>query len=129
MRVSNWNPQKYDSELLGVAMDRLEKAAEVVAEAARKRVKVGTVSRPIYKTGVYAGEPWTSRDGGALKKTIRVVSKHSVDPIIGESRNVRIYAGNYLVRYARVVEYAGKKFLRPALNASKKQIRSILGVK
>jgi len=44
----------------------------------------------------------------------------------GKSRNVRVYAGNYLVYYAQIVEYNGKQFMRPALNSSKAEIRSIL---
>ena len=100
-------------------MVRLKKAAEVVAAKARSKVKVGTVSRPMYKSGPYAGQPWTARDAGALKKTIRVVEKKGV-------HNVRVYAGNYLVYYAQIVEFSVKRFLRPALNSSKKEIRRIL---
>lgn len=128
-RVSNWNPQKYDGELIGASMVRLRKAAEVVEDNARNRCPVGSVSRPIYKTGPYAGQPWTARDAGALKKTIRVVEKKedtAITSVLGETRNVRIYAGNKKVHYAKIVEYAGKKFLRPALNASKQRIRQIL---
>ena len=130
MRVSNWNPQRYDSEFLGVAMKRLKEAAEVVATNARAKVPVGTLSRPIYKTGPYAGQTWTGRDAGALKKTIRVRTKHGTNSdIVGEHRNVRIYAGNFNVYYAKIVEYAGKKFMRNALRAAKPTIRSILGAK
>lgn len=127
MRVSNWNPQRFDSEFINASMDRLKKAAEVVADNARSRCPVGTKSRPIYKSGPYAGQEWTKRDAGALKKTIRVVEKYQKDSIeISSAKNMRVYAGNYLVYYARIVEYAGKKFLRPALNSSKTQIRQIL---
>jgi hypothetical protein len=131
MRVSNWNPQKYDSEFLGVVMDRLRKAAEVIADEARERCPVGTITRPIYKSGPYAGQAWTKRDGGSLKRSIRVVEKTGIPSGIGsfamaESRNIRIYAGNYFAYYAKIVEFAGKKFFRPALNASKGRVRQIL---
>ncbi len=107
-------------------MDRLRAAAGVVAASARARCPVGTVSRPVYKRGPYAGQPWTARDAGALKKTIRVVEKHDVSgAAILESRNVRVYAGNYIVYYAKIVEYT-RAYLRPALNASKGAIRSII---
>jgi hypothetical protein len=126
MRVSNWNPQKYDEEFINASMERLRKAAEVIAEKARSNCPVGTISRPIYKTGPYAGESWTARDAGALKKTIRVREKNSTGAAIATARNVRIYAGNSDVYYASIVEFAGKKFLRPALNSSKEEVRSIL---
>jgi hypothetical protein len=126
MRVSNWNPQKFDGEFMNTSMDRLRKAAEVVASKARAKCPVGTITRPIYKTGKYAGRPWTARDAGALKKTIRVVEKKEAGSQIMKARDVRIYAGNYLVYYAKIVEYNGKHFLRPALNESKNEIRDIL---
>lgn len=127
MRVSNWQPHKYDGEFANATMERLRSAAEVVASAARSRCPVGTVSRPMYKTGAYAGQPWTARDAGALKKTIRVVEKKGPDEgaVVFEDRNVRVYAGNYLRYYAKIVEYT-KPFLRPALAASKGTIKSIL---
>ena len=126
MRVANWNPQKFDGEFINASMDRLRKAANVIADKARARCPVGTISRPIYKTGPYAGQSWTARDAGALKKSIRVVEKKGQGAAILEDRNIRVYAGNYNVYYAKIVEYAGKKFLRPALNESKDEIRNIL---
>ena len=126
MRVSNWNPQKWDGEIMAASMERLRKAAELVADRARGKCPVGTLSRPIYRTGPYAGQPWTARDAGALKRSIRVVEKKESGASIAGNRNVRVYAGNYLVYYAKIVEYAGKKFLRPALNMSKADIKNIL---
>lgn len=125
-RVSNWKPEQFDSEFANAAMDRLRKAAHVIADKASANCPVGTISRPMYKTGPYAGKPWTARDAGALKKTIRVVEKKEQGAAILENRNVRVYAGNYIVYYAKIVEYAVKAFLRPALNASKGEIRNIL---
>jgi len=128
MRVSNWNPQKFDGEFLNASMDRLREAAGIIASKARSKCPVGTISRPIYKTGKYAGKPWTARDAGSLKKTIRIVEKekqkYSVE--LSSGRNIRVYAGNYLVYYAQVVEYNGKQFLTPAVNSSKNEIKQIL---
>jgi len=121
MRVSNWNPQRFDGEIISASMNRLERAARVVAEDARRRVPVGK-SR-VAKRG---GKDWTAREAGALKASIRVVRLH------GDSkRNVRIYAGSRKVFYARFVEYGTRKmkakpYLRPALNASKGRIQDIL---
>lgn len=125
-RVSNWKPEQFDGEFASAAMDRLRKAAKVIADKARANCPVGTVSRPMYKTGPYAGQPWTARDAGALKKTIRVVEKKEQAAALLENKNIRVYAGNYNVYYAKIVEYAVKAFLRPALNASKGEIRDIL---
>jgi hypothetical protein len=126
MRVSNWNPQQYDGEFMDAGMDRLRKAAGVIADRARSRCPVGTLSRPIYKRGPYAGRSWTRRDAGALRKTIRVVEKHELGTEISKARNVRVYAGNYDVYYAQIVEYAGQRFMRPAVNESKPEVRNIL---
>jgi hypothetical protein len=126
MRVSNWNPQQFDGEFMNASMERLKAAAEVIASKARAKCPVGTISRPIYKTGKYAGQPWTARDAGALKKTIRVVEKKEKGTEIMKGRNIRIYAGNFLRYYAQIVEYNGRAFMRPALNSSKGEIRSIL---
>jgi len=108
MRVSGWNPQKFDGEIITAGMDRLERAAEVVATDARRRVPV---------------------DSGKLKSSIRVTRLHG-----DTRRNVRVYAGNRTkggAYYAHMVECGtvkmrAKPFLRPALNASKSQIQSIL---
>ena len=118
----------YDLEFENVAIERLVEAAEHVASVARANCKPGTVSRPIYKRGPYAGKPWTARDAGSLRKTIRVRQKLSKSgkPLKRKS-NVRVYAGNYLVYYAGIVEYAGKAFLRPALWNAANRIKQILG--
>jgi hypothetical protein len=130
MRVEAWNPEKYDEQFERASLERLVEAAEAVADAARSNCPVGTISRPIYKRGPYAGRPWTARDAGALKKTIRVRQKTSKNgkPLQRKS-NVRVYAGNYLVYYARIVEHSGRAFMRPAIWNSLGRIRQILGAK
>ena len=127
MRVSNWRPSQYDGEFISASMERLKAAAEVVAESARQRCPVGKISRPVYKSGKYAGRVWTARTPGALKKTIRVVEKYQqFSAEVAQFRNVRVYAGNYITFYAKIVEYAGKAFMRPALNSNRAKIRNIL---
>jgi hypothetical protein len=119
-RIGFWNPKIADKEIMPNAMKRLKKSAEVVATKARAKCPVGTTSRPMYRTGRYAGQYWTARDAGALKKTIRVVEKRE-----SNARNIRVYAGTKKVFYAQIVEYY-QPFLRKALNASKSQIKGIL---
>jgi HK97 gp10 family phage protein len=108
MRVSKWNDKEITAEIEKKAMDRLEKAAEGVADLARGKVPVLT---------------------GKLKDTIRV-RRLKGDP----KQNVRVYAGNRLkggAFYAHMVEYRtvkmkAKPFMRPALNQSKAAIKSIV---
>ena len=135
MRVSNWNIERFDGEIIGASMDRLRKAADVVKVAAIQNLfkemgkgKTTGISHGPYKTGDYAGEPWTARHYGSLLKTIRVTEKWEVGALVavfGEEKNVRVYAGNYLVWWAKIFEYY-RPYLRPALNKSKARIRQIL---
>ncbi len=119
MRVENWHPEVITAEIEKKAMDRLAKAAEVVASKARSHCPVGfTVPKGKGK--------WSGREAGALKKTIRVVRLKG-DP----KQNIRVYAGNKEVFYARFVEYGtikmgARPFMRPALNQSKAEIKSIV---
>ena len=114
-----WDFKPSYKEVIRNVTKRLEKSAEVVARKARSKCPVGTVSRPMYARGRYAGQFWTARDAGALKKSIRVVKKH------GRELNIRVYAGTKKVYYAQIVEFRSP-FMRPALNASKSSIKSIM---
>ncbi len=135
VRVSNWNPQRYDDEIIGASMGRLRKAAEVIKNNAVTilRSKIGRgqttgIRRGAYKTGQYAGQPWTAREPGSLEKTLRVVEKHDSAAelaVFGKERNVRVYAGNYEVYWAKLFEFY-QPYLRPAVNKSKARIREIL---
>jgi HK97 gp10 family phage protein len=118
MKVVNWNPQRLDPEIINACMERLVAVGELIADKARSMVPVGK--------DVTGKGKWSSREAGALKKSIRVVRLHG-DP----RRNVRVYAGSRQVYYARFVEYGTSKmrarpFLRPALNASKSEAKNIL---
>ena len=117
MKVANWNFQRADPIIMRASMDRLQAAGEIVAAHARTLVPVDT---------------------GALRDSIRVTR------LIGDpKRNIRVYAGNRVqggsrkrgaergAFYAHMVEHGTVKmparpFLRPALNASKGRIVSIL---
>ncbi|MHB8110493.1 MAG: HK97-gp10 family putative phage morphogenesis protein [Syntrophorhabdaceae bacterium] len=119
MKVKDWAPEKITAEIEKKVMDRLESAAQRVAEKARSLVPVGK--------DVTGKGKWSKREAGALKNTIRVVRLKG-DP----KQNIRVYAGNRDVYYARFVEYGtvkmkAKPFMRPALNASKAEIKAIVG--
>lgn len=131
-KIAFWDPKPLNKEVMRNGMSRLRKAGEIVARKARSApcINRSTVSRPMYKTGRYAGQYWTARDAGALKKTIRVVEKHGAEAggyieIKAGQLNIRIYAGTRKVYYAQIVEFY-TPFMRPALNASKSKINSIM---
>lgn len=129
MRIESWNPNVADQAFEDVAIERLVEAAEVVASAARTKCPVGTVSRPIAKRGRYAGQDWTSRDAGRLKKSIRVTrQKNKSGKAFAKARNVRVYAGHYMAWYAQIVEFY-KPFMRPALASSLSTVKSIIGAR
>ena len=117
-----WNPQgPITAEIEKAAMDRLERAGEVVAASARQKVPIGKARDP-YKTG----KEWTARKAGALRDSIRVTRLKD-----DAKQNIRVYAGNKEVYYARFVEYGtvkmkAKPYLRPALNGAKGQIMAIM---
>lgn len=128
-RVELWNPNKFDESFEDIAISRMIKAAELVAAKARRSCPVGTTKRPIYSSGKYAGLKWTSRDGGRLKKSIRVVRKRTKSGrAFSRKRNVRVYIGNYLAYYASIVEH-NKPFMRPAFYSSIPEIRAIIGAR
>ena len=124
--IKDWSPDKITAEIEKKAMDRLEKAARVVANSARSLAPVG-VMRPQYKTG----KAWTERVPGTLRDSIRVTR------LTGDPKNdVRVYAGGrqsdkLTAYYARFVEYgtcymARRSFLRPALDQNKGAIMQIM---
>lgn len=128
MRVENWNPNAADADFSKVVMTRLVEAAKVVESHVKSHTPVGTVTRPIYKTGPYRGQPWTARDGGALKKSVRIVRKKTKAGNLSRKKNVRVYAGNYFAYYASIVEHESP-FMRPAMASALPEVRSIIGVK
>ena len=127
MRVVNWNWKEADEMVAKETRKRQLKAANVLADEVRRRCPAGTESRPIAKRGVYAGQPWTSRDVGRLKKSVRVVERNE-DKYgfkLAPYGEVRVYVGHYMAWYAAIVEYY-KPFMRPSINKTMSQIKNIL---
>jgi len=137
MKVRNWNPKKFDEEFLNVGMGRLRNAAELVAAETKAKLqsRIGSgvrstgISRPVYKTGPYAGVAWTRRDFGELLKSVRITEKHGQGGHeVYKDRNIRVYVGNYRAYYARIFEFT-RPFLRPAWRSSLGKVKAIIGAK
>ena len=129
IRVEHWNPNRQDELFDHITTERLVKAAKIVKAAVRRHCPVGTISRPIYRSGPYAGKTWTSTDAGRLRKSVRVVQKKSkYGRLLAKKKNVRVYAGHYLAYYADIVEFR-TPFMRPALAETLHMVRSMMGAK
>jgi len=133
MRVEYWDATGLDKIVTETGIRRVRKAAKVIADAARRKCPVGTISRPMYKTGRYHDKPWTARDAGQLKKSVRVVERHAEKygfelaqfETLGHYGSVRVYAGNFLAYYASIVEF-NTPFMRPALMETRSEVKRIL---
>jgi len=98
----------------------VERGTAKAEETATQLAPVGTVSRPVYKTGPYAGASWTSRDPGRMKLSItsRVRWRRDKSACVGW-----VTAGSHDAFYARFMELGAPKaenfspspFLRPAM--------------
>lgn len=119
MKVS-WNPiGSITAEIEKLYMDRLETAAGYVVGMAKSLCPVG---EDIYKGGDLMHRK------GALRRTIRAVRQKG-DPNL----NILIIAGKKgIIDYAASVEYGGihnktaKPYMRPAAQAMKGRIKSIM---
>jgi hypothetical protein len=136
MYFKYWNPNKFDQDFENLAVERLVECGEVVAEKTRKNLKaiIGTgkktgFSRPVYKTGKYAGAKWTSREAGRLMKSIRVTQKKSKHgKLLWRKRNIRVYIGHFTAYYGLILEFK-TPYLRSAFYNSQPEMKSILGVR
>lgn len=126
MRVESWNPQRFDREFNDVSKARLMKAAKVVKAATRKRCPVGTISRPMYRSGPYKGAPWTARDAGSLRKSVRITEKRTKTGRVSKKMNVRVYVGNDMAYYANIVEFS-RPFMQPAFVEALPMVETIIG--
>jgi hypothetical protein len=135
MRVEYWNEEAGYQDFSNVSKERVLQAANVIKGAVKRHLKrqIGTgettgISRPVYKTGKYAGQPWTSRNFGELVKSVRVTQKKESNTGILSKKNVRVYAGNYMAYYASIFEH-DRPFMRPAVEETLSEVKQIMGVK
>jgi HK97 gp10 family phage protein len=144
MKVSNWRANEVFQKFKDEALANANSIMDDVVAAAKALCPVGTITRSgdnyvtrhvsmIPKTGKNKGErvefkakTWVGRQPGSLQNSIRRVNKPG-------SGNVRVYAGNFKVFYARFVERGTVKmeaqpFLRPAFMINKRDmLRRIAG--
>jgi hypothetical protein len=134
MRVQGWKPDVIKDLIEDATAAQFDEAADVVAAEVRRRCPVGTVRRPMYRRGPYKGQFWTARDGGELKRSVRVVRSTKTKAarreggLVFQAGDVRVYIGHAKAFYARIVEYY-TPFVRPALDAVLPRVKSILGAK
>lgn len=129
MKIEGWNPNKFDDQWEDIIRGKLIECANVVADWARIKCPVGTISRPQAK-----GKPrWTEREPGTLRRSIRTVYKKTKAGKVWRRKrtNIRVYAGHYLAFYALFVEFgvphaSAQPFLRPALYTSIPEMRAII---
>jgi len=143
MRVEGWKGKQVFDSLIDAAMVGLNTVMDDhVADAkrrcpSREEIPIGTRYRPdryaqldvlfTTKRGKevnFIANTWMGRISGSLKSTIRKVEKHD------RPGNLRCYAGNSKVFYARFVEYGtastgwggpakAQPYLRPSFQAIK----------
>jgi len=140
MRVENWHAKEVFGQIADEALKSANEVMDDHAAAAKLMCPVGTITREggfvkkevsfIPSKGRNKGKPvsfiadtWTGRKPGSLRNSIRRVNKPS------RPGNIRVYAGNFKVYYARFVEYGTAKtrpqpFMRPSFNAIRNKIIS-----
>ena len=137
---------KYDSEFFEVAMNRVEAAACVIRDDAKRILRgkltgMTTIHRktslgftldiqiPWKEHGPYKGGAiWTERTKGAMVDTIRVTRSKNK-----KVKNVLVIAGNFKTWWAMQLEYGrgawrggAKSFMRPAMKGAESKIIGIL---
>jgi len=150
MAMIDFDLQKYDGEFKAAGMKRLIKAAEVIRDDAKRRIKVGTITRVPGRKMMRMKDgrmlpstmppKWMERTPGEMKQTIRVVTKYDFSGTFlanlagdGGVGNVRVYAGNFADWWAMQMEFGfgawkggAKPFLRPSLHSSQSAVRNII---
>ena len=141
MGAIDFNLQKYDGEFKAAGMARLLRAENTIRDAARKKIKVGSITRPQRRYFIFehrrqpaSSGKWTERHPGELRDTIRTVRRRDESPGFDTAHdNVRVYAGNFLDWWAVQMEYGrgkwkggAKPFMRPALHGSESKVRAII---
>jgi HK97 gp10 family phage protein len=135
LRIENWRGKEVFDQIAEQALENANLLMDDVVAAAKSRCPVGTVTREgkwstanvsfTPQSGKNKGQRvsfttdkrWMGRNPGDLRNTIRRVTK----PRTG---NIRVYAGNFKIYWAYMVERGtskmpAKPFLRPAFQSAK----------
>ena len=135
MRIENWRGKEVFNQIAEQALENANLFMDDVVANAKARCPVGTITREgkwasasvmfTPKTGRSKGQlvsfdtdkRWMGRTPGDLKNSIRRVTK-------SRTGNIRVYAGNFKVYWAFMVEHgtskmAAKPFLRPTFEVAK----------
>lgn len=134
MKISKWNGNKVFGDIYKHALQNGNEFMDMVVKDAKARCPVGTITREgkwsgasvsfTPKTGrnkgkpvQFAGKRWMGREPGNLRDTIRRTN-------IKDSGSIRVYAGNFKIYWAFMVERGTSKtaahpFLRPTFMAAK----------
>ena len=129
-KMIGWNTTEFEAQCIGVTMDRLEVAAQIIAEDMKRILasKINPKHPPYAITRHNQPQIWMERDPGALIATIRVVRKKD-----SASRNIWIMAGNFKTWWALQAEYGRggwkggpRSFMRPAMKNAGNAIQTAL---
>jgi hypothetical protein len=136
MRVAGWRAKEVFDEVSDIAFQNADDLMDDVVIAARNRCPVSPIvragkwsgSRVVSFTpktgknkgtsvGFIAQQTWLGRNPGDLRGTIRRVTRR-------DRGNIRVYAGNFKIFWAFMVERGTEKtraqpFLRPAFQQAK----------
>jgi len=142
LRVAIWKGQEVFKQIGDQALANGELFMDDVVADAQHRCPIGSITREgkfvsarisfTPKTGRGKGKlvqfqtdkRWQGRNPGDLRNTIRRVTKRG-------KKNVRVYAGNFKIYWAYMVERGTKKsraqpFLRPSFNGRKDRAISVI---
>lgn len=139
MRIEKWKAKEIFSQIAEEALKAANAVMDDVVFLAKAKCPVGTITREgkfvkanisfTPKTGANKGKlvsfstdkRWQGRNPGDLRNTIRRVNKPA------RPGNIRVYAGNFKIYWAHMVEYGTSKsraqsFLRPAFQGIKNEV-------
>ena len=147
-RIEGWKGKEVFQALADAAIAGANIVMDKVTEGAKRLCPVGKITRAegyvmrdvlfIPKKGRgkervvnFIADTWIGRRPGSLKATIRKVEKYD------RAGNIRCYAGNSAVYYARFVEYGtastgwggatkAQPFMRPPFHAIKGKARELI---
>lgn len=116
MRISGWKGKQVFDNLTKLAMVGANDVMDAQVAGAKRLCPVGTITRSganvmkeVYfhtkrgKEVNFIANTWVERIPGSLRNSIRKVEKYD------RAGNIRVYAGNTQVYYARFVEYGTSK--------------------